>query len=120
MRKYIEIFIAFILIPQIAQSQGKFDTLQIDQLTKIELITEIYNIPHARYLLDHFVFVRKTDHIDPEVQYNKGEMISEESKLFLKRIKSGDTLIVKEVYALNSESPGKGLIKLPERKFLLK
>ena len=119
MRKYIELFLAFILIPQLAQSQGRIDTLRIDQLSKIELITEIYNIPHTRYILDHFVFVRKTDLIDPEVQYNKGERISEESKSLLNRIKPGDTLIVKEVYALNNESLDTGLIKLPERKFLV-
>ena len=119
MRKYIILFLAFILIPQLAHSQGKIDTLQIDQLRKIESITEIYSIPHTRYILDHFVFVRKTDLIDPEVQYNKGERISVESKSLLNRIKPGDTLIVKEVYALNNESLDTGLIKFPERKFLV-
>ena len=120
MLKYLIIFIAFICIPKIGQSQSKADSLQIDKLRNMEVITEIYSIPHTRYHLDHFVFVRKTANIDPEVQYNKGEKITDESKLFLNRIKPGDTLIIKEVYALNSESPDTGLIKLPERKFLVK
>ncbi len=120
MIKYILILIAFFCIPQIGQSQSKVDSLQPDQLIDMVLITEIYSIPHNRYHLDHFVFVRKTVNMDPEVQYNKGEKITDESKLFLNRIKPGDTLIIKEVYALNSESPDTGLIKLPERKFLVK
>jgi len=120
MNKHIGILITLIWIPQIGQAQTTIDSLQIDQLAKIELITEIYSIPHARYKLDHFVFVRKTALIDPEVQYNKGERITEESKLLLNRVKPGDTLIIKEVYAVNTESPDTGLIKLPERKFLLK
>ena len=120
MIKYILILIAFICIPQIGQSQSKTDSLLIDELRNMELITDIYSIPHNRYHLDHFVFVRKTVNMDPEVQYNKGKKITNESKLFLNRIKPRDTLMIKEVYALNSESPATGLIKLPEKKFLVK
>ncbi|MBL0006917.1 MAG: hypothetical protein IPP25_06940 [Saprospiraceae bacterium] len=48
MTKYILILIAFICIPQIGQSQSKADSLQIDKLRNMELITEIYSIPHNR------------------------------------------------------------------------
>jgi len=120
MSKFIGVFIAIASIPQPAFSQNILDSLQVDQLRQMETISTIYPIPHSIYTLDHFVLVRKTKHIDPQVQYNKGERISEESSVFLNRFNPGDTLMVKEIYAINGQSPEKGLVKFPEKRFLLK
>ncbi len=107
-------------LTQWGRSQGLIDTLQIGQLNALEKITEIYEWPHSRYVLDHFVFVLKTKKWDPQVQYNEGELISSESRELLGSAVPGDTLIIKEVYALNTKSPESGPVKLPEKKILLK
>ncbi|MBK9105218.1 MAG: hypothetical protein IPL92_11790 [Saprospiraceae bacterium] len=120
MKSYIVIVFIISTLPQMGRSQGLIDTLQIGQLNTLEKITEIYDWPHSRYELDHFVFVLKTKKWDPQVQYNEGESISTESRELLGRAMAGDTLIIKEVYALNSESPESGQVKLPEKRILLK
>lgn len=120
MIKFLAFFIIYLWIPQLGKSQSTIDSLSIHQLKSIALISEIYSTPHQRYILDHFVFAWSTAGIDPQVQYNKGETISKESTLLFEKVKPGDTLIIKEVYAINSESPGKGFVKLPEKIFILK
>jgi hypothetical protein len=120
MVKYLALFIVFCWPPQISISQSLPESIEIAQLKVMESILEIYDTPHPRYVLDHFVFSWRAVGIDPQVQYNKGQIISKESKLLFNQVKSGDTLLIKEVHAINSESPGKGLVKLPEKKFILK
>jgi len=120
MRSNILIIFLISILPQWGGSQGLIDTLQIGQLNALEKITEIYEWPHSRYELDHFVFVLKTKGWDPQVQYNEGESISAESRELLGRAMAGDTVIIKEVYALNTESPASGQVKLPEKRILLK
>jgi hypothetical protein len=95
------------------------DTLQIGQLNTIEKITEIYDWPHDRYELDHFVFVLRKKKWDPQVQYNKGERISKESRI-IRKSKGRGSLIIREVYVLNAKSPASGQVKLPEKNILLK
>lgn len=107
-------------LTQWGRSQGMIDTLQIGQMSTLEKITQIYEWPHSRYVLDHFVFVLKTKRWDPRVQYNEGELISTEARELLGSAVAGDTLIIKEVYALNTKSPESGQVKLPEKPFLLK
>lgn len=107
-------------LPQWGRSRGLTDTMNIGHLNTLEKITEIYDWPHYRYELDHFVFVLKTKKWDPQVQYNEGERISKESRELLGRAIAGDTLIIKEVYAHNAESPESGKVKLPEKRILLK
>ncbi len=107
-------------LTQWGKSQSMIDTLQIAQLKTLEKITDIYEWPHSRYALDHFVFVLKTKKWDPRVQYNEGELISSEARELLGSAVAGDTLIIKEVYALNTKSPEYGPVKLPEKTFLLK
>ncbi len=120
MIRLIVILTTFACIPRITHAQGEIDTIKLDQLVTIDSITEIYSLPHSRYTLETFVFVRKSAHIDPYVQYNKGAGLSDASRLFLNSVKPGDTIIIKEVYALNSEAPGSGAVRFPQRMFIVK
>ena len=120
MIRFIALIIAFTWLPQAGHSQATVDTIPLARLREIGSINEIYNLPHSRYTLDHFVFVRKSVHIDPYVQYNKRAGITDASRSFLNSVQPGDTIIIKEVYAINSEVTGAGAVKLPERKFVVK
>ena len=120
MKNSILTIMLFAFFPLHAYTQEKADTIEIATLKEIELISDLYTLPHPRYQFDTYCIAWRTDGVDPQIRFNRGDRISADSKMLFSLFKPGDVFVIKEVFALNTDAPEKGPVKMPEKKIVLK
>jgi|GEM_PF-7030419 len=115
-------FLFFIFISIVSSNlaaQSTTDTIpfkNIRQLTKLE---DLYKLPGDKDSLDHFVAFITLPGTDPVAAYNKGSDFIPNTIEIINQLTPGSKLSIL-VYAINTDHPEMGPVKLLRKDFFIK
>ena len=118
--KYFLVLLLFVCkINSQLHAQSSIDTLPLQAIQKMTKLDDLYKLPGEKDSLDHFVAFISLPGIEPVAAYNRGKDFEPNTIENLNQLTPGSKLSIL-AYAINSDHPELGPLKLPRKDFYIK